>query len=151
MGVGGGTAGLPQRPLNPAAVMPHDVNEQDRCTGPLAVRSVWWKQRTVCDFIRKFSFITTERERESCYDTASYDRDWRGETDRQTAIKQVKKTQYRSQHGMAVMCEADLILVEGHWVLSGSLYQLKKAQHNILCSEIYVNRISLSSSLLTFV
>lgn len=34
------------------------------------------------------------------------------------------------------MCEADLILVEGHWVLSGSPCQLKKspAQYFVLCN-----------------
>lgn len=37
---------------------------------------------------------------------------------------------------MAVMCEADLILVEGHWVLSGSPHQLQTipAQYFVRCN-----------------
>lgn len=61
------------------------------------------------------------------------------EEGRQTAIKQVKKKKKRGQIvecGMAVMCEvgeADLILVEGHWVLSGSPSHLQKLS-TIFCA-----------------
>lgn len=92
--------------------MPHDVTERDLCTGQPQM-----KAESGEGFYGKFNFITTERESESCYDTACYDREWGG--DRQTAIRQVKKREGRSQCGIAVMCEAVLILVEGHRVLSG--------------------------------
>lgn len=59
----------------------------------------------------------------------------------QTVIKQVKKERGggRLQCGMAVMCKADLILVEGHRVPSGSPHQLggkKKSQHCFLWAAI---------------
>lgn len=46
------------------------------------------------------------------------------QTQRQTARKQVKED--RLLCGIAAMCEAHLILVKGHWELSGIHFYLKK-------------------------